>query len=141
MALELIIVTPDGQAYNGPVQSVVLPGVEGDFGVLDGHEPFLSALRIGRLEVTAEDGRKRWASVSRGFAEIHGDSVSVMVGLCEWADEIDRDRAEQARERAKKALEEVRANPAMAEELKTFEEAYEQAITRLEVVEQQVTRH
>ena len=141
MALELTIVTPEGQAYEGPVQAVVLPGVEGDFGVLEGHEPFLSALRIGGLEVTAADGRKRYASVSRGFAEIHGDAVSVMVGTCEWADEIDRDRADRARERAKKALEEVRANPAMAGEMAAFEEAYELAITRVHVVEQHHTKH
>jgi F-type H+-transporting ATPase subunit epsilon len=141
MPLELIIVTPEGQDFSGPVQSVVLPGVEGDFGVLEGHEPFLSALRIGGIEVTTEDGRKRYASVSRGYAEIHGDAVSVMVGTCEWADQIDRDRAERARERAKKALEEVRKDPAMAEQVAQFEDAYEKAITRLEVVGQHETRH
>jgi F-type H+-transporting ATPase subunit epsilon len=141
MALALTIVTPEGEAYDGPVESVVLPGVEGDFGVLQGHEPFLSALRIGGLEVTAEDGRKRFASVSRGYAEIHGDAVSVMVGSCEWADEIDRDRAERARERAKKALEEVRNDPAMADQVAQFEDAYEKAISRLEVVEHSATKH
>lgn len=135
MSLELTIVTPEGQAFHGPVESVVLPGVGGDFGVLEGHEPFLSALRIGGLELTAPDGGKRLASVSRGFAEIHGDAVSVMVGTCEWAGDIDRDRAERARERARKALEEARANPAFAAEAKAFEDAYERAITRLTVAD------
>ena len=141
MALELTIVTPAGEAFHGPVQSVVLPGVEGDFGVLAGHEPFLSALRVGGLEVTGEDGRKRFACTSRGFAEIHGDSVSVMVGTCEFSDEIDRNVAERDRERAKKALEELRHDPAMAAELAKLEEAYEIAITRLQIVDQHTSKH
>ena len=141
MALELTIVTPSGEAFQGSVQSVVLPGVEGDFGVLAGHEPFLSALRVGGLEVTGEDGRKRFACTSRGFAEIHGDSVSVMVGTCEFSDEIDRNVAERDRERAKKALEELRHDPAMAAELAKLEEAYEIAITRLQIVDQHTSKH
>ena len=92
--------------------------------------------------MTTEDGRKRFACISRGYAEIHGDSVSVMVGTCEWSDEIDRDRAERARERAKKALDEVRANPANADQIAQFEDAYEKAITRLAVVDEGApTRH
>ena len=103
MSLELTIVTPEGQAFHGEVESVVLPGAEGDFGVLAGHEPFLSALRTGGLELEAA-GKKRLAAVSRGYAEIHGDKVSVMVGTCEWADEIDTERAERARQRAEERL-------------------------------------
>jgi F-type H+-transporting ATPase subunit epsilon len=141
MALELTVVTPEGEAFHGPVQSVVLPGVEGDFGVLEGHEPFLSALRIGRLELTGEDGRKRLACTSRGFAEIHGDAVSVMVGTCEFSDEIDRDRAERQRERTRKALEDLRHDPAMASELAALEDAYEKAVTRLHVVDQHPSRN
>jgi F-type H+-transporting ATPase subunit epsilon len=141
MALELTIVTPSGEAFQGPVQSVVLPGVEGDFGVLAGHEPFLSALRVGGLELTGEDGRKRFACTSRGFAEIHGDSVSVMVGTCEFSDEIDRDVAERDRERAKKALEDLRHDPALAAELDKLEEAYEMAITRLHIVDQHASKN
>ena len=141
MALELTIVTPEGEAFQGPVQSVVLPGVEGDFGVLQGHEPFLSALRVGRLELTGEDGQKRLACVSRGFAEIHGDAVSVMVGTCDFSDEIDRDSAERARERAKKALDDLRHDPSMAGELAALEDAYEKAITQLHLVDQHASRN
>ena len=140
MSLELTIVTPEGQAYHGEVEYVVLPGVEGEFGVLAGHEPFLSALKSGPLGLSA-NGKERHAAVSRGYAEIHGDKVTVMVGACEWADEIDRDRAERARERAKKALEDVRKDPAMADQVAQFEDAYEKAITRLAVVGQHETRH
>ena len=134
MSIDLTIVTPEGQAFSGPVESVVLPGVEGDFGVLKGHEPFLSALRIGTLEVNAE-GRKRLAAVSSGYAEIRSDEVSVMVATCEFADEIDRERAERARSRAHDALEKMRGHAEHAAQIREFQDAYSRAITRLHVVE------
>ena len=132
MSLELTIVTPEGQAFHGAVESVVLPGAEGDFGVLAGHEPFLSALRTGGLELTAE-GKKRLAAVSRGYAEIHGDKVSVMVGTCEWADGIDVARAERARERALKALQEARATAEGEAQYQELQEAYARAVARIAV--------
>jgi F-type H+-transporting ATPase subunit epsilon len=132
--VELTIVTPEGQAYHGDVESVVLPGAEGDFGVLSGHEPFLSALRNGGLELTA-DGQKRLAAVSRGYAEIHGDKVNVMVGACEWADEIDLERAERARQRAQKALEEARSTEDGEAEYQELQEAYSRAVARITVSE------
>jgi F-type H+-transporting ATPase subunit epsilon len=135
VSLDLTIVTPEGQAFQGEVESVVLPGAEGEFGVLEGHEPFLSALRVGALELTTADGGKRHAVVSKGFAEIHGDSVSVMVGTCEWADEIDRERAERARERAMKTLQELRGTPEGEAQYAELQDAYSRAITRIAVSE------
>ena len=132
MSLELTIVTPEGQAYHGEVEWVVLPGVEGEFGVLAGHEPFLSALKSGALELSA-GGAKRLAAVSRGYAEIHGDKVTVMVGTCEWADEIDLERAVRARERALKSLQESRATAEGAAEYEELQEAYSRAIARIAV--------
>ena len=134
MSLELTIVTPEGQAYHGEVEYVVLPGVEGEFGVLAGHEPFLSALKSGPLELSA-NGRERHAAVSRGYAEIHGDKVTVMVGACEWADEIDVARAERARERALKALQDSRATAEGAADYQELQEAYSRAIARIAVSE------
>jgi F-type H+-transporting ATPase subunit epsilon len=130
VALELSIVTPEGQAFHGDVESVVLPGVEGYFGVLEGHEPFLTALGVGDLELT-KDGRTRHAVVSRGYAEIHGDSVNVMVGTCEWADEIDRERAERARERAQRGLQELRATSEGEAQYVELHEAYARAVARI----------
>ncbi len=132
MSVELTVVTPEGPAYDGPVDYVVLPGVEGDFGVLQGHEPFLAALRIGGLELSA-GGQKRLAALSRGYAEVHGDVVTVMVSTCEFADEIDRERAERARERALKALHELRQTPEGLAEYQQYQDAYSRAITRIAV--------
>jgi F-type H+-transporting ATPase subunit epsilon len=135
VSLELTIVTPEGQAFHGEVESVVLPGAEGEFGVLAGHEPFLSALQTGGLELQTADGKKRLAAVSRGYAEIHGDKVNVMVGTCEWAGEIDTERAERARQRALKALEEARSTPDGEAQYQELREAYSRAVARITVSE------
>ena len=80
MGEPLSVVTPEGQAYEGPADTVVLPGSEGEFGVLPGHEAFLTALRIGPMTIQQPGGETLHACVSQGFAEVHDDHVSVMVG-------------------------------------------------------------
>ncbi len=134
MALELIVVTPEGQAFQGPVESVVLPGTEGEFGLLAGHEVFMTALQPGTLTLVA-DGEPQLAAVSKGFAEIHGDEVTVMVGSCEFASDIDRTRAEVARDRALKQLEEMRGTAEGEEAYQEFQEEYSRAVARLNVTE------
>ena len=103
MAFELTIVTPQGEAYRGPVERVVLPGSEGEFGVLTGHERFLTPLQIGPVEIHV-DGQVQWAAIADGFAEVNGEAVTVLVESCELAADIDMARAEHARERAEQGL-------------------------------------
>ena len=59
MSLELTIVTPQGEAFRGPIESVVLPGSEGDFGVLPQHERLLTALREGEVEIKTSAGTRK----------------------------------------------------------------------------------
>jgi F-type H+-transporting ATPase subunit epsilon len=80
MTIDLTIVTPQGEVFSGEVERVVLPGESGDFGVLEGHERFLSALRAGPVEIQA--GETRAGEVSEGFAEVNGDRVTVLVDTC-----------------------------------------------------------
>ena len=103
MGFELTIVTPDGESYRGSVDNVVLPGAEGDFGVLQKHECFLAPLRVGEVEIHAGDDRI-FAAIASGFAAVTGEEVAVMVDSCELAHAIDTARAEQARERAEQGL-------------------------------------
>ena len=56
MSIDLTIVTPQGIVFQGPVESVVLPGAEGEFGVLENHERFLSPLRTGEVEIKTRRG-------------------------------------------------------------------------------------
>jgi F-type H+-transporting ATPase subunit epsilon len=133
MPIALTVVTPEGQAFHGEADAVVLPGSEGEFGVLPGHEPFLSALRIGPLTIRKPGGEELHAAVSQGFAEVHDDHVSVMVGTCEFAHEIDRARAEVARERALRHIQELRATPEGEDLYQQYQDAYSRAIARIAI--------
>jgi F-type H+-transporting ATPase subunit epsilon len=130
MPLSLSVVTPEGQAFHGEADAVVLPGSEGEFGVLPGHEAFLTALRIGPMMIRKPGGEELHAAVSQGFAEVHDDQVSVMVGTCEFAHETDRSRAEIARERALKQLEALRGTPEGEAAYQQYQEAYSSALSR-----------
>ncbi len=89
MPFELIIVTPDGESYHEPVDTVVLPGSEGDFGVLTSHERFLTPLVPGSIQVQPLDGNRLTAAIGAGFADVRGDQVTVLVDSCEFAPETD----------------------------------------------------
>jgi F-type H+-transporting ATPase subunit epsilon len=89
MSLELTIVTPQGEAFRGPIESVVLPGSEGDFGVLPRHERLLTSLRVGEVEIKTSTGTRR-ASISEGFADVSGSEVVVMVTSCKFEGETKR---------------------------------------------------
>jgi F-type H+-transporting ATPase subunit epsilon len=101
--VQLAIVTPERKVVDQSVDSVVLPGIEGEFGVLPGHEAFLSALQPGVVRYRAGSDSSRMA-VSTGFAEVTGEHVTLLVRTAELASEIDRDRAEAARDRAQERL-------------------------------------
>jgi F-type H+-transporting ATPase subunit epsilon len=98
VALHLEIVTPRGSVVDIQAEEVVLPGLEGEFGVLDGHIPFLSALRPGVVRYTDQRGTHRLA-IGTGFSEVGaGDRVSVLTDEHALPDQIDLDqtRAELA---------------------------------------------
>lgn len=102
-SLQLDIVTPDHLVLSKEVDYVGAPGLEGEFGVLPGHVPFISALTIGGLYYKAE-GKTRYVFLSGGFAEISDNKVTVLAESAEEADSIDFLRAEQARKRAETRL-------------------------------------
>jgi F-type H+-transporting ATPase subunit epsilon len=104
VSLELVIVTPDGEVFRGPVEAVLLPGSEGDFMVLEGHERLLSSLRIGEVEIRRPGAPLLFAALSEGFAEVTNSEVVVTAEACELASDIDVARAERARERAEREL-------------------------------------
>lgn len=99
MALELIVVTPAGEALSENVEQVVLPGEAGEFGVLESHERFLTPLQLGPMKIIRSSGTA-WAALSTGFAEVDGSRVVVLVDSCVLAAEIDRDASEMRRAEA-----------------------------------------
>jgi F-type H+-transporting ATPase subunit epsilon len=132
MSVQLTIVTPQGEAFAAQVDTVVLPGSEGDFGVLEGHERFLSALRIGALSIQV-GGAMRWAAVSQGFADVSGEGVVVLVDKCQLGDEIDTAEVEESRASAQALLGELSAGPDGDVRRRELEDAVERASVWLDV--------
>jgi F-type H+-transporting ATPase subunit epsilon len=101
--LALEIATPTRLVVADTVDEVVVPGIEGYFGVLPGHAPFLTTLGIG--ELTYRQGRdERHMAISGGFAEVRNDKVIILADTAELPEEIDRTRADRARERAERRV-------------------------------------
>jgi len=101
--LLLEVVTPDRLVLSTGADVVVCPGVEGQFGVLPGHIPFLSALDIGEMYYR-KGGQIEYLAVSGGFAEVTGEKVTIVAESAEKGREIDLERARRAQERAEKRL-------------------------------------
>ena len=103
--IQLEIVTPHGVVVREAVDEVVAPGTEGYFGVLPGHTPFLSQLKIGELRYRT-GSEDHFVNVNWGFAEVLPTKVTVLVESAERAEDIDLQRAETAQRRARERLEE-----------------------------------
>src|ERR671925_1046336 len=101
--ITLEVATPSRLVIAEQVDEVVVPGIEGYFGVLPGHAALLATLGIG--ELTYRTGRdERHVAVSGGFAEVRNDKVIVLADTAELPEDIDRARAERARDRAEQRL-------------------------------------
>ena len=101
--ITLEVVTPEKMVFSGKVDEVTLPGTEGEFGVLRGHEPFLTSVDIGELYFLT-GGKKYYYAVNTGYAEVTGSKVTVLIETAERADVIDKDRAIRAKEKATASL-------------------------------------
>ena len=104
MTLRLEIVTPEKLAYQDDVDSVVLPGSEGELGVLPHHAPLVSTLGVGELRIK-KGGQEESFAIAGGFLQVRPDKVVVMAELADMASEIDLEKAQAARREAEKALE------------------------------------
>ena len=101
--LQLEIVSPDRSVLAEEVEEVVLPSVEGYFGVLPGHAPLLAQLGVGEVSYRVGTTR-RYLAISGGFAEISRSAVHVLARTAERAEEIDLERAMRSKERAEAEL-------------------------------------
>lgn len=101
--LRFEIVTVERVVLTDEVDSVIAPGIEGELGILPHHAPLLTFLKPGELRVT-KAGEETSIFVSGGFLEVLPDKVIVLADAAERAEEIDLERAEQARRRAEERL-------------------------------------
>jgi len=99
------VVTPDGEVFRGRTESVVIPGVDGYFGVWRGHAPLIAGMDIGMVLIMgAPDRVVHIVAVTGGFVEVKGDCVTVLAEAAELAQEIDTIRADHALDRARERL-------------------------------------
>lgn len=103
MSLTLEIVTPEAKVYSDTIDSVVIPTVEGEIGILPGHIPLLTQVADGELRVQ-KGAETKFLAVSGGFAEIEGDTVRVLAENAISEDKIDAGAVEAAMKRAEQEL-------------------------------------
>ncbi|RWX43470.1 F-type H+-transporting ATPase subunit epsilon [Candidatus Electrothrix aarhusensis] len=131
--IHLEVVTPHGQIVNEDVDIVTAPGVEGEFGVLAHHAPFLSAIKTGTL-VFKQDKREKFLMVSSGFAEVSNNKVTVLVETAEFGHDIDVNRALRAKERAEERLAQAQAHAEDLDRIRA-EVALQRAVARITVAQ------
>ena len=131
--LMLEIVTPEKMIFSDKIEEVTIPGAEGEFGVLRGHEAFLSAVDIGELNYI-KDGKKTYYSVNTGYAEVTSSKVTILIETAERSDGIDKDRALQAKDKAESRLSQMTKEDVEYEIMRT---ALARAIARINVAEKQ----
>lgn len=126
--VHLEIVTPDKLFFNEEVDMVIAKGIEGDLAILKGRAPITTPLKIGKVRIFQE-GKERMAAVVDGYLTALNDKVTIVTDAAEWPEEIDVDRAMEAKKRA-----EARLNSKDSDiDVLRAEAALRRAINRLEV--------
>ena len=120
MPLTLEIVTPDARVYSDTIDTVVIPTVEGEVGILPGHIPLLTQVEHGELRVT-KGNETLLLAISGGFAEVDGDRVQVLAEHAITEEKIDEKAVEAALKRAEQELAEAKdIDPAQYEHLQSL---------------------
>ena len=132
--LLLEIVTPYGLISSEEVDEVTAIGSEGEFGVLPGHVPFVTTLKIGML-ITRTDKEAKYFFVNWGYAEIGAEKILVLADSAERSEEIDLERAKSAMKRA-----EERLKKAEDIDFHRAEAAVERATTRIQIAQIRLPR-
>jgi F-type H+-transporting ATPase subunit epsilon len=128
--LNLEIVTPEKRAYSGSARMVVVPGAEGELGILPDHMPLMTQIRPGEVQVTTESGEELFLAVGEGFVEVCPDRVSVLTDMAIEEVEIDEKAAEEAVARAER---ELRDQALGGEELATVQGSLLKSLAQLKV--------
>jgi F-type H+-transporting ATPase subunit epsilon len=120
MALTLEIVTPEARVFSDTIDTVVIPTVDGEIGILPGHIPLLTQVQDGELRVT-KGTVVSFLAVGGGFAQVSGDKVSILAERAITEDKIDEKAVENALQRAEQAIKEAKyMDPAEFEHLQNM---------------------
>lgn len=132
MPIRCEIVSQDRVVFSGDADIVILPGVEGEMGILPNHAPLLTALRYGII-VVRKQGEEQFFTVAGGIAEVQPDQVTVLADATENVLEINVQRAEAAKRRAEEMLQ--RGIPKESDEYFELQAALRRSNLRLEAVQ------
>jgi len=120
MALTLEIVTPEARVFSDTIDTVVIPTIDGEIGILPGHIPLLTQVQDGELRVT-KGTVVSFLAVGGGFAQVSGDKVSILAERAITEDKIDEKAVENAMQRAEQAIKEAKdMDPAEFEHLQNM---------------------
>ena len=133
--IEVRVVTPEGEVYRDAVTLVVLTGVEGELGIMAGHQPLVTLLAVGETRMQKADGTYDYVATGIGFAEVLFDRVLVVVDHAEEAGRIDVERAEEAKRRALERLAAGDLEARAEVDVYRADEALRRAENRLRVVQ------
>jgi F-type H+-transporting ATPase subunit epsilon len=128
--LNLEIVTPEKRAYSGSARLVVVPGAEGDLGILPDHMPLMTQILPGEVQVTTEDGGELFLAVGEGFVEVTPDRVSVLTDMAIEEGEIDEQAVTEAIARAEQ---EIKDKALAGEELAMVQASLLKSLAQLKV--------
>lgn len=109
----LEIVTLDGSAFDGEVESLLVHTHDGDIEILAGHADLLASLDIGKIRIRI-DGNDRYASSAGGFLSVDRDGVKLVAVTFEFSENIDLERARRAKESAEAAIEKAQSERELA---------------------------
>ena len=129
-AFSVEVITPDRVFYEGEAIMLELCTTEGEIGILKGHIPLTAVIAPGLMRIRESESETKVAALHAGFIEILQESVRIMAELVEWPDEIDLNRAEEARIRAERRL----GEKASGTNLARAELALKKSIVRIEAV-------
>lgn len=133
MPLHLEIVTPERRAFEGDVDEVIVPGSEGELGILPHHAPLVSLLGNGVLRIKRGGEQEEYA-IFGGFVQVRPDRVVVLAETADMDADIDVERAERARREAERVLESGIVEPA---DVARARAALQRALIRIRVAERQ----
>ncbi|AKF93923.1 F0F1 ATP synthase subunit epsilon [Brevibacillus laterosporus] len=123
------IVTPERVVYSGEATMVIARGVEGELGILPNHTPLVTPLKIAPVRIKQEGDKETVIAVSGGFMEVRGQKVTILAEAAEQSTDIDAARAELAKQRAEKRLNEKFPDL----DVQRAEYALQRAVVRLDV--------
>ena len=124
---KLQIITPEKIFFDGETEQIIARTTVGDVGILNGHEPYCAALGIGQMRVMI-DGQFKRAATSGGVIKVSKENTVILVQSCEWAEDIDLDRAEHAKQVAEERIKAAQSD----NELKLAETKLKRALNRID---------